>query len=143
MIQAMSTELFLDFIGIRVDSKRAEGMEFTINLITPDNGEEFAVEMSNATLTNIEGFTTPDPDLTITINRSDLEQTMMGLVPLVDQIANGVAQTEGDLGVLDQLRSVLVQFEMGFEMMPGTKQPGAKDAPMNPFAIRGPALTGE
>ncbi len=40
MIGAMSTELFLDFIGIRMDSKKAEALgNYTMNLITPDNGE--------------------------------------------------------------------------------------------------------
>ena len=34
MIRAMTTELWLDFLGIRLDSKKAEGNEFTINLIT-------------------------------------------------------------------------------------------------------------
>ena len=37
----MSTELFLNFLGIRMDSRKAEGMRFTINLVTPDNGEKF------------------------------------------------------------------------------------------------------
>ena len=49
---------------------------FTINLITPDNGEKFLVELENATLTNIKGFLAEKPDLTLTINRFDLEQTM-------------------------------------------------------------------
>ena len=78
VIRAMSTELFLNFLGIRMDSRKAEGMRFTINLITPDNGEKFLVELENATLTNIQGFLADKPDLTLTINRSDLEQTMMG-----------------------------------------------------------------
>src|SRR5690606_37622521 len=39
VIRAMSTELFLNFLAIRMDSRKAEGMRFTINLITPDNGE--------------------------------------------------------------------------------------------------------
>ncbi len=34
MIRAMTTELWLDFLGIRLDSKKAEGNEFTINLIS-------------------------------------------------------------------------------------------------------------
>jgi alkyl sulfatase BDS1-like metallo-beta-lactamase superfamily hydrolase len=38
------------------------------------------VELSNATLTNIEGFQAKDADLTITINRSDLEKTMIGML---------------------------------------------------------------
>jgi alkyl sulfatase BDS1-like metallo-beta-lactamase superfamily hydrolase len=64
VIRAMSTELFLNFLGIRMDSRMAEGMRFTINLITPDNGEKFVIELENATLTNIEGFPADDPDLT-------------------------------------------------------------------------------
>ena len=78
VVRAMSTELFLNFLGIRMDSVKAEGMRFTINLVTPDNGEKFLIEMENATLTNIQGFQSDEPDLTLTINRSDLEQTMMG-----------------------------------------------------------------
>jgi alkyl sulfatase BDS1-like metallo-beta-lactamase superfamily hydrolase len=66
----MSTELFLDFLGIRMDSRKAEGLRFTINLVTPDNGEQFIVEMENATLTSIRGFQTEAADLTLTISRS-------------------------------------------------------------------------
>ncbi len=57
VVRAMSTELFLDFVGIRMDGRKAKGMAFTINLITPDNGERFIVELRDQTLTNIEGFT--------------------------------------------------------------------------------------
>ena len=69
VIRAMSTELFLNFLGIRMDSRKAEGMRFTMNLVTPDNGEKFIVELENATLTNIKGFQAGKPDLTLTINR--------------------------------------------------------------------------
>ncbi|MEE8147856.1 MAG: alkyl sulfatase dimerization domain-containing protein, partial [Longimicrobiales bacterium] len=80
MIRAMSTELFLDFLGIRMDSTKAEGMEFKINFVTPDNGEQFVIEMSNAALTNIKGHQAVGADLSITINRADLESVMMGTV---------------------------------------------------------------
>ncbi len=94
----MSTELFLNFLGIRMDSRKAEGLRFTINLVTPDNGEKFIIEMENATLTNIAGFQAAAPDLTLTINRADLEQTMMGAKTLEAQIADGTAKVEGDVG---------------------------------------------
>ena len=57
---------------------KAGDVAFTINLITPDNGEQFVIELSNGTLTNLKGFLADDPDLTITINRADLEQAMIG-----------------------------------------------------------------
>jgi alkyl sulfatase BDS1-like metallo-beta-lactamase superfamily hydrolase len=133
MIRAMTTELWLDFLGIRLDSQKAKGKEFTINLVTPDNNEKFVVELSNATLTNIKGFQADDADLTVTINRADLEETMMGAVSFDDQIKKGKAKLKGNREVYEQLKSALVQFELGFEMMPGTKKASAKQTKMNPF----------
>jgi alkyl sulfatase BDS1-like metallo-beta-lactamase superfamily hydrolase len=120
MVRAMSTALWLDFLGIRMDSRKAEGMEFTINFITPDNGDLFSVEMSNATLTNIQGYLSPRPDLTVTVNRADLETVMAGVEPFDALIENGRAILQGNLDVYAQLLSTLDVFELGFEMMPGT-----------------------
>jgi alkyl sulfatase BDS1-like metallo-beta-lactamase superfamily hydrolase len=120
MISAMTTELWLDFLGIRLDSKKAEGINFVINLVTPDNSEEFVVELSNGTLTNIKGFQAKDADLTVTIKRSDLEKTMMGAVSFDDQIKAGKAKLVGDRKPYEQLKTMLVQFDMGFEILPGT-----------------------
>jgi alkyl sulfatase BDS1-like metallo-beta-lactamase superfamily hydrolase len=128
MVRAMSTALWLDFLGIRMDSRKAEGMAFTINLITPDNGELFSVEMSNAALTNIQGYLSPRPDLTITVNRTDLESTMAGLEPFDALIEDGRATMQGDLDVYAQLLSTLDAFELGLEIMPGTAAAaGAED----------------
>jgi alkyl sulfatase BDS1-like metallo-beta-lactamase superfamily hydrolase len=128
VIRAMSTELFLNFLGIRMDSRKAEGLRFTMNLITPDNGEKFIVELENATLTNIQGFLADNPDLTLTINRADLEQTMMGVKSLGDQIKDGTAKVEGDPTILAKLASTMVEFDPRFEVLPGTKQPAAMAA---------------
>jgi alkyl sulfatase BDS1-like metallo-beta-lactamase superfamily hydrolase len=39
----MSTELWLDFLGVRLDYKKAEGINFVINLVTPDNDEKYVI----------------------------------------------------------------------------------------------------
>jgi alkyl sulfatase BDS1-like metallo-beta-lactamase superfamily hydrolase len=121
MVRAMSTDLLLDFLAIRVDSQQAIDMQFTINLSTPDNGERFILEMSNATLTSSKGFLLPNPDLSIELNRSDLEMIMSGQSTLAALAAEGKAKLEGELGVVQQLQSVLVQFSADFELLPGTK----------------------
>jgi alkyl sulfatase BDS1-like metallo-beta-lactamase superfamily hydrolase len=143
MVRAMSTELFLNFLGIRVDSRKAEDMAFTINLVTPDNGEQFVVEMSNATLTNIKGFQAVNPDLVITVNRVDLEAVMMGSVTFDQLIAAGKASLLGNRDVFEQLKSTLVQFDPKFEIMPGTKKRGRAKELKNAFEQQSPAVTGE
>ena len=75
-------------------------------------------------MTNIKGFQADDADLTITINREDLLMTMMGAVSFDDQIKSGKAKLVGDRTPYEQLKTLLVHFDLGFEMMPGT---GAKD----------------
>ncbi len=134
IIGAMSTELFLDFIAIRMDSKKAEDLQFTMNLITPDNGEKFAVELSNATMTNVEGFLHEEPDLSITIDRSDLENIMMGKKSFAASIEDGTAQVEGNVDFIAQLAQTLVTFEIGFEILPGTAGKAAA-ADLNPYEV--------
>ena len=131
IIRSVSTRQFLDLLGIRLDPARAQGVEFTINLITPDTDERFVIELRNATLTNLEGFLAEDPDLTITIDRSDVERAMLGTAPLQQQVADGTAQLEGDPGVLAALAGMLVHFSPTFEIMPGTSLPntGVDDDP--------------
>ena len=48
---------------------------------------------------------------------------MAGRATFDQQIAAGKAKLKGKREVYDQLKSTLVQFELGFEMMPGTKAP--------------------
>ena len=133
VIRAMSTELFLNFLGIKMDSRKAEGLRFTINLITPDNGEKFLIEMENAALTNIEGYLADNPDLTLTINRSDLVHTMAGTKPLEEQIADGTAKFEGDVSILGQLAETMVEFDPRFEIMPGTHPSHTEVEKHNPY----------
>ena len=133
----MSTELWLDYIAILMDSKKAAGMKFKVNLVTPDNGEKFVVEMSNSTLTNIKGQLAKNPDLTITLNRSDLESVMGSKATFDDLIKNGKAKFEGDRKPFDQLRSTLTQFAPDFELIPGTKTGKASPVPKpkDPFEV--------
>jgi alkyl sulfatase BDS1-like metallo-beta-lactamase superfamily hydrolase len=121
VVRAMSTGLFLDFAGIRMDSRKAEGMAFKINLVTPDRDERFVMEMSNATLTNIEGYQADDADLTLTIDRRDLNLVMAGVSTMQEQIEAGKATVEGDVAVFERLLSTLATFDPAFEIMPGTK----------------------
>ena len=95
-------------------------MKFVINLVTPDNGEKYLVEMSNATLTNIKGVQAKNPDLTITLNRTDLDLVMMGASTFDDLIKAGKAKFEGDRKPYEQLKAILVAFTPDFEILPGT-----------------------
>ena len=140
VVRAMSTENWLDFLGISMDPKKADGIRFTINLVTPDNDEKYLVELSNATLTNIKGQQARNPDLTITLNRADLNMVMMGVSSFDDLIKAGKAKFDGDRKPFDQLRGLMVSFTPDFEILPGTapKKPAKALKPFELPDILGP-----
>ena len=140
VIRAMGTNLWLDFLGIRLDPNKVSGKRFKINLITPDNQERYVLELNNDALTNIKGQTAADADLTITLNRTDLETLMMGQASFQDLVASGKAKLKGNGAPVELLQTLLVQFTPDFEIMPGTKAPAPAQPPAHkPFAQPQPA----
>ncbi len=133
LVRAMTTGQWLDFLGISMDSRKAEGMAWTVNLVTPDNDEKFLVEMSNSTLTSIQGFTDPKAKLTITVNREDLTQVMMGAKTFEQLEAEGKARFQGDRTPFEQLRSILTVFTPDFEIFPGTRNLRPVPSAVKPF----------
>ena len=118
LIKALTTEMFLDLLAIQLDATEAEGEAFKINFITPDNGEKFVLELSNGALTNIQGYEADDADLTLRINRSDLELVLKEEATFVGLIARGEVETDGNPLVFAKLQGMLEQPLPDFEIMP-------------------------
>jgi alkyl sulfatase BDS1-like metallo-beta-lactamase superfamily hydrolase len=135
LVRALSTLQFLDYLGIRLDSGAVGDAAFVLNLVTPDNGEQFVVELSNGTLTSLQGFLAESPDLTLTIDRADLERAMTGEAPLIEQVTAGTAVLDGDPSILLSLAGMLKTFTPDFAIMPGTT-PDKPAVPADAFAYR-------
>jgi len=118
--RAMTTSQWWDAMATRVDSAAADGNNYTLNFVTPDTNQQFVIEMSSGTLSNIEGYLSEVADAKITIDREDLEAVIMGQATLEDQLLSGSAIAEGDVQILQSLSSVLINFSPGFEILPGT-----------------------
>ena len=81
--------------------------------------------------------------MTITINRSDLEPVMMGQTSFDQQIAAGKARLQGDRRPYDLLKSLLVQFKIDFQILPGTggtRVSGGATAEPDPFRHQSGAI---
>lgn len=127
LVRALTTVQFFDFLAIRLDPAKAETLSFVANLTTPDTGQRFVIELSNGALTTLEGAAAADPDVSVTIDRAHLERAMTGEVSLAALLTDGSAHLDGDGSVLARLGEMLVDFPLGFEVLPGT--PGAVAVP--------------
>jgi alkyl sulfatase BDS1-like metallo-beta-lactamase superfamily hydrolase len=70
--------------------------------------------------TSIRDFQIPNPDLTVTVNRSDIEKMLLGAASVEQLAATGKVRLEGDARPLEQLKGMFVEFDIGFEILPGT-----------------------
>jgi len=122
MIRGMSTELWLEYLGIALDGSKVADQHFIFNLKTPDNGEQFVVELSNSTLTNIKGQQAGNADLTITLDRVDLEGVMARKTGFEQLVATGKATFEGNRKPFELLMAAITPFTPTFELLPGTLQ---------------------
>uniref|UniRef100_A0A0G4HBS2 Metallo-beta-lactamase domain-containing protein n=1 Tax=Chromera velia CCMP2878 TaxID=1169474 RepID=A0A0G4HBS2_9ALVE len=126
MIAGMDVGLWLDYLGIRLDPNRAEGLrpfKLTLTVVLEDGSEEtYVVELSNSTLTNVKGFRVPagHKGLSLNVNRRDIQDVMCGTKTLIELIDAGQAHFEGDISLLRDVATCLVQFDMKFAIMPGT-----------------------
>lgn len=135
-IRGMTTSLWLNAIAINMDSDKVAGNASVINLVTPDNKETYIIELSNSVLTHIQGQQAKKPDLTITLNRRDLEKVMSGTSTFDELIKEGLAKFEGDRSGFDAIRSAISSFTPLFEMMPGTAPSGSIVVDKKPLEAR-------
>lgn len=122
MIRGMSTELWLEYLGIALDGSKVADQHFIFNLKTPDNGEQFVVELSNSTLTSIKGQQASNADLTLTLDRADLEGVMARKTGFDQLVATGKATFEGNRKPFEVLMAAITPFTPTFELLPGTSQ---------------------
>ncbi len=123
--RAVPTGMLLEGLAIAFDSAKAEqaGLKFVMNLEVPDTGEKFVVEVSNSTMTSIEGYTREDADATLVIPRMALLGFLGRKVTLEQLIAGGKATIKGNPAPLQALTTVVDVFPGTFQIMPGTVTP--------------------
>ena len=134
VLGALTTEMFFDYLAIQLDSTKVEDVAFTVNVEHPDVGEQYVIELSNATLTTQAGFKLPNPDISVRVDPSDFVRVILGENSLPELAASGAALVEGDLTPLMTMLGALATFDLLFEMMPGA----APKKQQPPSTIAGP-----
>jgi len=60
---------------------------------------------------------------------------MIGEKSFAASIEEGIAKTEGDVSLLKQLGATMVNFELGFEIVPATASGSDEDLELNTFEV--------
>jgi alkyl sulfatase BDS1-like metallo-beta-lactamase superfamily hydrolase len=101
---------------VRLDGSRAGDRASTLALTLPDIGESWTIMVRNGALSHRSGAA-DDADAVVTLDRSALNDVILGVAPLADQLAAGTATIEGDEQALHDLLALLDSFEFWFNIV--------------------------
>ncbi|KTD36511.1 Metallo-beta-lactamase superfamily protein [Legionella nautarum] len=116
-IRAMSTDLFFDYLGVKLNGEKAANTVLTLNFVFPDINEKYLVELNNGSLHHIKGYQSDKADATITINREILNQIILKQKTIASTVANNELRIEGNPESLRQLLSFIDNFDFWFNIV--------------------------
>ncbi len=114
-IRSMPIELFFDFLAIRLNGPKAAGKNIAINLSLPDVEGNYSLVLENGVLNY--GPPVERPSATVTVNRSDLNDVILGTATMKDKVGSGAVKVTGDEKQLDALLSLLDTFDFWWNLV--------------------------
>ena len=121
VIAAMTTEMLLELLAVRLDGPAAGDRAFELTLhVEPDDHhdeERWAVGIANGALHHVAGRGAADPVATLSLRHDALVALATGSVTLDELIGAGRATVEGDEQPLTDLLGLFDTFQMGFPIV--------------------------
>lgn len=96
VVRGMSMELLFDFIALRLNHQKVDGLNVGISMVFTDLKETWALELSNAVLNNTKGRVLKHPNVTLTLTRPVFLGMLLAGKKLPDLIQAGAIKLEGD-----------------------------------------------
>lgn len=120
IVQAMSLDLFFNYIAMRFKGTEPEAakMKYNFNLNFPDVKQKAALIISNGAMTpRIGSNVTKDVTATITVNRTDLDKITLGQAKFEDLVNKGSIKIDGDAEAFKKAMSMVESFNFWFNII--------------------------
>ncbi|MEM6438947.1 MAG: alkyl sulfatase dimerization domain-containing protein [Pseudomonadota bacterium] len=117
LLEAVETVTLFDFMAVRLDAAKAEGLHRRIAWRFPERGEEIAQTLRHETLTQIIGKRFDAPDAAATLSRVDFVQLLVRRLTVAEALETGALTVDGDASVIEDLFAMLDDFELQFDVV--------------------------
>ncbi|HQU08985.1 MAG TPA: alkyl sulfatase dimerization domain-containing protein, partial [Opitutales bacterium] len=117
MIEAMSPELLLDYMGIRLNGPAAADKHSTIIWQLPNSSTSYALELRNGVLIYTKDKPIKNPDAVLTADKDSFAALLMGSNELQTQLDNHRLKITGNEAKVKELYALLVHFDPMFNII--------------------------
>ncbi|HWH20357.1 MAG TPA: alkyl sulfatase C-terminal domain-containing protein, partial [Solirubrobacterales bacterium] len=115
-VTAMTTQLFWDYLAMRLNGAEAGDRRITLVCELPDIEELWTLMLRHGTLSHRAGAE-EGADATVTIDRADLNRVILKGATLEELLGDGTARIDGDAAALHDLLGLLDDFDFWFNIV--------------------------
>lgn len=114
---AMPLDMYLDYLGMRIDGKKADGKHIVLNLNLTDTHQQYVLKLENSVLIYTPDKKLDKADASVSLPRTVLDQINLGETTFEAQVKKGTVKVEGDSNKLKELFGLLVTFNPHFNII--------------------------
>ena len=116
-VRGMTNELLFDFIALRLNHEKTDGMKAAISMVFSDSNEVWALELSNSVLNNTRGRVLKNPDVTITLTRPAFLAMLLQGKKLPELVQAGMVKVEGNPQSFGAVVANIMNFDPIFNIV--------------------------
>ncbi|MCP5265265.1 MAG: MBL fold metallo-hydrolase [Burkholderiaceae bacterium] len=117
VLAAMPVEMVLDFLAIRVNAERAEGLRLLIDWVMTDEDSIHRVTLSNSALSHRPGTHGGAAQARILMDRQRIAALVNAGTPLDEAVDAGLVPHAGDAGAIRSLFALFDRFDPAFAVL--------------------------
>ena len=116
-IKAMNLSMFFDFMGVRLNGKKAIGKEMVFNVSFPDVKERYVLNLENSHLSYLKNRVAEKVDADIRMNRSAWDQIVLKQATLDEKMKSGEIQIIGNSNTFNEFLGLMDEFKFWFNIV--------------------------
>jgi alkyl sulfatase BDS1-like metallo-beta-lactamase superfamily hydrolase len=116
-VRGMTNELLFDFIALRLNHEKTDGMKAAISMVFSDSNEVWALELSNSVLNSTRGRVLKNPDVTITLTRPAFLAMLLQGKKLPELVQAGLVKVEGNPQSFGAVVANIMNFDPVFDIV--------------------------
>jgi alkyl sulfatase BDS1-like metallo-beta-lactamase superfamily hydrolase len=117
VVAMMPMAMFFDFLAMRVNAQKAEGMSLLIDWVMSDEKTNWRLTLSHSALSNSAGTHGAAAMATVRMDRPKLAALVGAGVAFADALDKGLIAVDGDAGALQRLLGTMDVFNAMFNIL--------------------------
>ncbi|MFA7504372.1 MAG: alkyl sulfatase dimerization domain-containing protein [Burkholderiaceae bacterium] len=117
VVPMLPMEMFFDYLAIRVDAGKAEGLQLRLDWTMRDEGSSHRLTLSHSALSHLPGSHGAAAMATLSTDREGLATIVASGRPLADALDGGQLSVSGDRAAAARLFATLEEFAPNFNIL--------------------------